>query len=520
MQSLRDQLKNQQKIYKIQQKEISNLKNQRIDNMESFTKAMAKHNKEQRDSNNRRRFRREFVRNGKDTIPYLFAIETFFQTCMIETDKYKYMIIFDSWKDDLKRRFIKEYKSLRTKQNTKNEQLRIDNMLKEEEDKVEVRDDIPDDADPTFEELKDWLLDTFPPPQNKEEFREVLLKTRIRWKENPEFVYKNIMIKIDDMNRAIQYINKTLPEKSKLTPIDDELILTVYKNVFIKTNNDKRFHNHSKLNHMIYKHCVNHTKETENMDTWKKAISEFNKIIPASLQYDDRYQYHDYDEPTDIKNIYLSQYAAKTKPGNTNKRPNNNPFEPQRKRRKKYTKTGKYDDCTICGRDNHKPDQCRATVHVNGTPINRDNQQPISLMLNYNNNRDRGNRPKNINCFRCGKPGHIAKNCRSRYPSNRNNTREFGRLQNQYKHQKDRQNNHNKPIPNGFRTYNTQHPENVRQVNEIQQQQKNRDNAQKINRIFSLSKEEVAQLPNNKKQELLAFDKYLRERYDNKRPRQ
>ena len=246
--------------------------------------------------------------------------------------------------------------------------------------------------DYTIHDLFDWIINTFKPPRSKYEFELKLKSIKMRKAENPLTVYKRLQTTFSNIKKAIKLINKTITnEKQKLLPFTDEFKASILAGIFIRKNNNPNYDNVHELNKLVQKHCLRWSSHT--MEDWDEIVNSFDRIIRDVLSGDKKYQYILYPPSKTENNIYFFRNNANrshiTKEKRFNKRRkhfNGNYNQKQNNKRQRIS-------CQRCGKTGHIKKDCRSIRHANGQKLQRNNQ---------------------IICHRCHRPGHKKDSCYSR----------------------------------------------------------------------------------------------------------
>ena len=258
-----------------------------------------------------------------------------------------------------------------------------------------------DKDDYTIHDLFDWIINTFPPPRSKFEFELTLKSITMRKAENPLNVYKRLQTIYSYIEKAINLINKGITnEKQKLLPFTNEFKADILSGIFIRKNDKVKFDNDHVLNKMVRKHCLKWSSHT--MDDWKEIIKQFNTIVKDVLSGDRKYQYTSYPPSTTENDIYFFHNNRHKSRSNSTKQPQfikRKSFD--RKRRqfgRNHNQRQNYKrqriSCLKCGRNGHVKRECRSTHHVNGQRLRRNND---------------------ITCHRCHRPGHKKDVCFAKF---------------------------------------------------------------------------------------------------------
>ena len=350
------------------------------------------------ETNNDSEFTRKFTANRRDTLPYIFAIDSFIRLQNITDDTIAFRKIIKSLDDGHRNLFMSDHV---------------------EEEKL------------TINMLKIWLLERYPPPPMKHEWIIRLKQIRMRKNEDPLLVYQKFLTILDKVNRAINYLNSDLDENSskRIPKISDELKHEILSGIFIRNNNEMRCNNRGTINKETRKYIAK--KDPTCYKDWKPIfLSMEMELIPRCYQTLAEYQYQTYPFCANEYDIYLPPKKKQTTTPNSKNDSNrkrkhddedDKDNEPSRKRQKKgfcnncgkkghhayecRSKQKRKDKdvkphrkpfCKRCKRDNHVIRDCRATRYSDGAPIRDDKTDRIRREYRSKHDkddaRDRGDR--------------------------------------------------------------------------------------------------------------------------------
>ena len=440
-------------------KEEDKEQNVNLTESEKILQKMTSYQQIQLDVLHKAKFTTTFTGDPKDTIPYLFAVDMFFKVHMINNPNVRFSTIFQTLPIKYREEFMIEH---------------------------------ADKDDYTIYDLFDWIITTFPPPRSKFEFELALKSVVMRKAENPLTVYNRLLTKYKNITKAINLINMSITdEKQKLLPFTDEFQANILAGIFIRKNNNEKYHNVHELNKEVRKHCLRWSSHT--MDDWKEIIKKFNTIVKDVLSGDKKYQYKLYPPSAAENKIYYFN-------NNTNK-PKDAVAKQLHITKRKYPirKRKHYDrsyyprnnnkrqkvSCLRCGKNGHVKTYCHSTYHINGQRLQRN---------------------RTVTCNRCFRSGHRQNACfatkdkdgklisgkppassPAHYKSSNNNRKQF----------------------NTFKQYNpSKNPENIRQRKELKAEQERRN--KKYN-VFNIETEDLNKLPTDQKEYVEKVNVYLTE---------
>eukprot|EP01083_Nonionella_stella_P153971 495445_1 len=200
------------------------------------------------DASNKAKFTTVFTGDNNDTIQYLFAVKKFTRINRIKDKGVEFARIFNTIPPQYQDRFIGTTKD--------------DDVL-------------------TLEDLKKWILKTFPPTQDKHMFVKQLKLIRQRFNEDPQLVYQRFLSVLDQIQRSIKLINETryveIPEVSEETQVDALI------NIFCRQNNQLKPSfadaNNGEINRLTRKFLYN--KDPTSVGDWERAFADMrDNLIP------------------------------------------------------------------------------------------------------------------------------------------------------------------------------------------------------------------------------------------------
>ena len=407
------------------------------------------------DMANTAKFTVKFTGDPKQTLPYIQSAKLFLTTAQFITPAMKFRAIYSSLNSNFKREFVRQMKLKIENKKDKNKEKSKDNLGDDddESDKHENEDDVNKnkkeqsvemvdnknknkDKQHTVDDLFDWMLNQYSPPESETQFRKHLLAIRIKYRQNPMDVLNHINRQFNKISEAIEMINKNV-KKGKIPDLNNDFKIQIYKNVFVKHNNSSYCNNESVLNRKIVKFIEG--KDPKTIEEWDSLFAALpGKLVPRVHQDNPQYEFKIYQYTTEELDIYYSP-----KRGIKRQRNNNNINKPNNPK-----KVYKFDgNCNYCGKYGHKASNCRSNPN-NKNPNNDSEKRAMAMekyQHNYNNNRNNyrgrgrggrgnyrggyqnvGNRYNNnrhrnneygnkseLKCYRCHKIGHIKRNCTS-----------------------------------------------------------------------------------------------------------
>ena len=144
------------------------------------------------ETENKVEFKRKFTADRRDTLPYVFAIDTFLRIQNIKDEHIAFRKIINSLDAGHRDLFMSDHVN---------------------EDKL------------TIDMLKEWVLERYPPPPMKHEWIIRLKQIKMRRNEDPLLVWQKFLTILDKVDGAINYLNSDLDEDSpkRLPNISDDL---------------------------------------------------------------------------------------------------------------------------------------------------------------------------------------------------------------------------------------------------------------------------------------------------------
>ena len=318
------------------------------------------------ETNNDSVFTRKFTANRRDTLPYIFAMESFLRIQNITDTTIAFRKVIKSLDEGHRDLFMSDHVR---------------------EDKL------------TVNMLKIWLLDRYPPPPMRHEWIIRLKQIRMRKNEDPLLVYQKFNTILEKVDRAIAYLNLDLDEDSskRIPIISDELKHEILSGIFIRNNNQIRCNNEGTINKRTREYIAK--VDPTCFKDWKPIfISMELDLIPQCYQTLPEWQYQTYSFCANDYEIYLppkdgsrlhKKSSQKDDDHNRKRKQlhsdqNDKDKQPPRKRQRSNT-------CNICGKRGHYSYDCRYKQKK----------------------KDRDDRPPRKFCKRCKRDNHHVKDCRA-----------------------------------------------------------------------------------------------------------
>ena len=342
------------------------------------------------ETENKVEFKRKFTANRRDTLPYIFEIDTFLRIQNIKDESIAFRKIITSLDAGHRDLFMSDHAN---------------------EDEL------------TIGQLKDWILERYPPPPMRHEWIIRLKQIRMRKNEDPLIVWQKFLTILEKVDAAINYLNSDLDAASpkRIPNISDDLKHEILCGIFIRNNNEMRCNNVGNINKMTRKYVA--SKDPTTWNEWKAVFvaMELESLVPRCYQTLPAYQYQTYAFCPDDYNIYLTPKKKKLN------LPKDNDHNRKRKRediiersqphkrqrhgtcnkcgkkghyayecRSKSDAKGRRDKihsklhCRRCKRHNHNETDCRATRYFDGAPIKDDKSDKIREDYKKRNGKYRG----------------------------------------------------------------------------------------------------------------------------------
>ena len=394
------------------------------------------------ENSNAAKFEYQFTGNNHETLPWIFAAEKFLRVNRIKTPAISFQRIFASMHDVFQNRYLSN------------------------------KDPKDDEITMTFESLKEWVLKEYPPPKTKYEFKQKL-KSMLMFKgEDPNIAYSRYKYKLDQINNAIDAINKGIKAESlQLHAIQAEATkwynsVALFKvsvedrrealtRMFVIRNNEEKWNNKHTINERVRNFIIK--KDPRTMDDWDDVFNKMKtQLIARVLDGQKQWEFITYPSNADDDNIYVKKHHLIQK--GQNKHPLQQPKydKRQKKRQTLNRKRGRRElsprnrnrdgppnkklrpntECYRCHRMGHLANKCYAEFDVNRQRIT--SPAPVTL-------------PQ---CIHCKKTNHHSNQCKFKDATNK---RENGNSWRKNKHQK-----YDKP------------PSKTKEINALKQKQSNK----------------------------------------------
>ena len=397
-------------------------------------------------------FTEKFTGQPQDTLPWIFAANRFLRINAFQNKLIQFQRIFQSLDPYYQNRFMMD----------KNEAEDEENL--------------------TFQKLKEWILQEYPPIIAKHEFKSRLKSMKMYKNEDPNVAYSRFKYKLYQIETAIKEINAVvIPDLgSKLADLTDEDKFDALTAMFVRNNNDPRFNNNGAINQKVQRFIIK--ESPEEYKEWEEIFKKIKtNLIPKVLRGIKKFETVSYPPNQEDDNIYSKRRNSSFNPQqqrsngqnhqraskgyNTRKRrhpPNSQPqndstdYHPTKRRR--YNSDTRRIKCHRCHKIGHIGRSCWSTHDAQGKYIgpNRSLQQDHSG--NHNNTNNGRFSSTRLHCNKCGRNNHNTSDCRSKRPYNKAPQQPTGFKQ--YKN-------------NQSTTINA--PQNQPEVNVLQQKSSNND---------------------------------------------
>ena len=275
-------------------------------------------------------------------------------------------------------------------------------------------------------ELKQWVVQQYPPVQSRVDFIKRLKRVRMRRNEDPVIVYNKLLAMISKVGAAIKTINAGRPMTHHMAALSANDLFDICCSVFIINNNKHDRQNDGQINAATVAYIVK--SDPQKFEDFTNILTGIHtKITPKCTAGIRKFQA--YPNTPDDFNPYSKSKQSKpptkgshgkpqkppTKPYNDRKRGRSPPHYNRRGRGPKRQKYGDNNDrhctrcfkkghitkrcmsyysadgtfigtntalahCSLCGRHSHMHHDCYAPDHIDGTKLNnpnaRDFKQP------------------------------------------------------------------------------------------------------------------------------------------------
>ena len=312
-----------------------------------------------------------------------------------------------------------------------------------------IRRELPWTAYKTAEDFYKWMMEAYPPPDNRSTMLEHVKGRRYPPNVSPQQMNDEILAALDRMNVAIELMNLNRQASDQLQPLQAHEKLDIMLDIFVKGHqrgNPAYWKKLPSINYNIHKTASKLTHNSVTWATWPSALKRIqDSAITRCQAGTDVFRTWTF---TDAERSIFPPPQQQSRDSNEKKRRGN--YSDPRSKKRRSNKC-KWEDtpggCTRpkCSFQHHSKEICydyKAGLchnkkchrqHVGG---GRSPSQPIWKTQRRNNNGNgrskRNQNPNNRNwknqnrnyrngssfrrdeprtCFNCGEPGHVAKMC-------------------------------------------------------------------------------------------------------------
>ena len=249
-------------------------------------------------------------------------------------------------------------------------------------------DDSQDDVNLTWNKLKEWIINEYPPPPAKFQFRARLKQMTMRFNEDPNIAYARFTYKCDHITQAINAINASVTDRTKhIKALSDEDKLDALTGMFVRKNNSVQYKNRGNINKLVRDKIIKEDPHT--LAQWSNVFNNMkDELISSQLRGMKEYQFITYPPRAEDDTLYFTK-----------------------KKKSNYTAHGKQQQ-QFTNTDKNQPNKKykRGRKSQFDQNHNHNDYQPSSK---------RQRRGKAV-CHRCGKSGHISNDCYAKYDVNQN----------------------------------------------------------------------------------------------------
>ena len=305
------------------------------------------------------KFTKKFTGENLETMSWVFAANTFLRINRFKSAKVKFNKIFESLDQYYQNRYMMHYS-----------------------------DETKDEENLTWDKLKAWIINEYPPPPAKFQFRARLKQMTMRLNEDPNIAYARFTYKCEHITQAIKAINAAIDDVNKhVKELSDEDKLDALTGMFVRKNNSLQYKNRGNINKLVRDKIIK--EDPQNVRAWTDLFGIIKtSLISSQLRGLKDYQYITYPPRQEDDALYFTKKKKSVDSTHDRQQPH-------------FSKTDK-------NRFNKTYKRGRRSQHDQSR--NHNHHQPPQ----------KRQRRGKTSCHRCGKSGHISTDCYAKYDVNQN----------------------------------------------------------------------------------------------------